>query len=110
METKLGKIRKARFGFGGYQEVMFGISFDFDLNGSGVGDFWGDWGPDIDVTPNTKWTEAERINRLGSTSMRIAKLMKQAKVEDVKDLVGIPVEVKFDGNVLHSWRVLSEVL
>jgi hypothetical protein len=40
----------------------------------------------------------------------VSKLLKEAKVNSVDKLKGIPVEVTFDGNILKDWRILTEVL
>jgi len=40
----------------------------------------------------------------------VSKLLKEAKVDNVDKLKGIPVEVTFDGMMLKEWRVLTEVL
>jgi hypothetical protein len=40
----------------------------------------------------------------------VSKLLKDAKVDAVQKLQGIPVEVTFDGNLLKEWRILTEVL
>ena len=42
--------------------------------------------------------------------MRLNALLQDAKVTHVGELVGVPVEVTFDGMTLQSWRVLKEVL
>lgn len=108
METKLGKISKAEFGSGGYQDSMIGISFTLSGNSWDVGDFWGYWGTDINEY--TQWTEQDRKLSLGNTVMRISRLLKDAKCSHVSDLVGVAIEVKFEGNALKSWRALTEVL
>jgi hypothetical protein len=111
MERKeLGKIRVARFGFGGYQDAMIGITFDFgsEKDGWGVGDFSGFWS--LPRSKDAKWSETDRLKSLGETVMFIAKLLEQAKVDDVDKLVGKPVECTFDGMTLKSWRLLTEVI
>jgi len=108
MRKELGKIKKAEFGLGGYQDAMIGISFDLGGEGWGVSDFWGNWA--LERSEYAKWTEAERITQLGEMSMRIAKLLEDAKIRSVSKLAGIPIEVTFEGNVLKEWRVLKEVL
>lgn len=52
--TWVGKISSIKFGFGGYQDAMFGVSFQFSSQGIGVGTFWGMWpfAPD----KGAKWT------------------------------------------------------
>lgn len=106
--TELGKIKTAQFGWGGYNESMVGVTFDLGGAGWGVGDHWGAWG--TERTEYCKWTEDERLRQLGEVCMRLAALLKAAKVEHVANLPGTPVEVTFEGNTLKSWRVLEEML
>lgn len=109
MEPKLGKIQNAYFGMGGYQEGMIGISFTLGDGSWGVGDFWGYWG--MKRSEYTKWTEADRVVYLGEMVMKINQLLKDAKVDVVEKLEGIPVRVYFkDFNTLDRWEVLKEVL
>ena len=106
--TELGQIGRCEFGLGGYQEAMIGISFTLSGKGWGVGDFWGEWA--IDRSEHAKWTEQSRIEALGNTVMRINKLLTDAKAQNVAQLVGKPIEATFDGQILKSWRILTEVL
>jgi hypothetical protein len=99
---QLGKIQSVSFGHGGYHDAMIGISFTLSGEGWGVGDFWGAW--------SIKRSEEDRIRGLGEMVMRVNDLLQQAKVSTVDRLKGIPVEVSFEGNLLKSWRVLTEVL
>lgn len=108
MRSELGKIKRASFGKGGYQDVCIGISFTLGGSGWGVTDFWGAWG--IERSEYSKWTEEERIEQLGKTTMRINKLLDDAKVDSVEKLEGIPIRVNFNGMTLDSWEVLKEVL
>lgn len=108
LEKKLGKISHAEFGQGGYQDAMLGFSVTFSGEGWGVSDFWGAWG--IERSDNAEWTEEDRIKQLGEMNMRLNQTLTDAKKKSVGDLVGVPVEVTFDGNRIKSWRVLSEVL
>jgi len=106
---ELGKITYAEFGFGGYQTAQFGITFSLSFDGSGVGDFWGAWG--IDASEHAKWTDDENNKYLGDMCMRLRKLMEDAKVKKVSELVGIPIEATFhDYNKLKEWRILKEVI
>ena len=106
---ELGKISAVRFGDGGYQDAMIGVTFDLRMGEcSGVNDFWGAWR--VDPSPNANWTAESRNLELGAMVMRLSKLMDQAKVRDLASLAGTPVEVTFDGMELKSWRVLTEVL
>lgn len=115
MEEKkqIGKIESVSFGNCGYQNAMIGISFTFgsEVNKWGCGDCWGNWS--LERLDGAQWTEAERIKSLGLIVMKIAKLLEEAKVDEIADLKGKPVEVTFDGitgNNLKSWRILTEVL
>src|SRR4051812_27470966 len=108
MRKELGYIRTVAYGFGGYQGVQFGISFGLGNDSWGVGDFWGAWGMKPDS--HHQWTEQDQIQTLGIVALRIRDLLKAAKAETVDELQNKPVEVEFDGNVLKSWRILTEVL
>ena len=105
---ELGKIKSVRFGFGGYQDAQFGLTVDMGGDGWGVGDFKGWWSSP--PSSGAKWTEADRREGFSDLTLWLIDLMTQAKVHDVADLHGVPVEITFDGNLLKSWRVLSEVL
>lgn len=108
IETKLGKINRVKFGSGGYNDAMVGISFDLGGQGWGVGDFWGWWSDD--PSPHAKWTKEDQLKHHGETMGKIIDLMKKAKVNDLNKLQGIPVEITFENMTLNSWRVLEEVL
>jgi hypothetical protein len=108
MEKILGKITDVKFGYGGYQDTMIGISFTLEGKGGGCGDFWGEWAFKHDNA--MKWTEQERINGLGKMVMKINNLLQEAKVTSVDKLKNIPIEITFENLKLKSWRVLTEVL
>lgn len=108
MRTQLGKITKIKFGYGGYQDAMIGVSFTLGNDGWGVNDFWGGWG--IERNKYVKWTEEDRIKQLGEMTMKIKNLLDDAKKTNLDQLEGIPVEVTFDGIQLKEWRILKEVI
>lgn len=109
-EKRIGKIKSVRFGHGGYQDACIGFSFDLgsDKEGWGVGDFWGTWA--MQRTEGCKWTDKSRIELLGKEVMRMNELLSQANVTSLEKLLGIPVEVTFEGNTLKGWRILTEVI
>ena len=112
-ETKeLGKIDDITFGFGGYQDAMFGVSVSLKMGEySGCGDFIsGGWENSIEVTEYTKWTEEERGTQRVAMCNRVEQLMVDAGVRDFSKLKGKPIEVTMDGMVMKSWRILKEVL
>ncbi len=104
----LGKISHIEMGIGGHNEDMFGITFSLEWEGSGTQDFWGTWS--LKRPEYAKWTEEERIRLLGEMCMRVVKLLQDAKKYNIADLRGIPIEITTEGNILRSWRVLTEVL
>ena len=108
IEKFLGKISEVKFGKGGYQDACIGITFNFEGKNIGVNDFWGYWS--IKCDKGCQWTNDDRIKYLGEVVMRIHKILVEAKVDNVEQLKGIPVEVIFEGNCLKSWRILTEVL
>lgn len=111
METKLGRISNVRFGHGGYQDTQIGISFTLEGQGWGVSDFKGDWDAElIEHTEHCKWTEINRDKNYADTVRYLSQLLKDAKKDTVDELKGVPIEVTFEGNILKSWRILTEVL
>lgn len=111
MEKKLGKIESVRFGHGGYQDAMLGLSVTLSAKGWGVNDFKGNWDAElIKCTENTKWTEEDRDKGYSDTMRFVSKLLKEAKVDNVSKLKGVPVECSFEGTMLKEWRILTEVL
>ena len=108
LEVKLGKINKVKFGSGGYDDAMFGVTFNLGGNGWGVGDFWGMWSNP--PSPHAKWTVEDQMKSRAETMTKLIDLMQKAKVNDLNKLQGIPVEVTFEFKSLKSWRILEEVL
>lgn len=111
METKLGKIESIRFGHGGYQDAMLGIHFTLSGSAWGVCDSKCAWDAEqIKWTESCEWTENTRHKWYSDIMYYISELLAQAKVNSIDKLMGKPVEATFDGNVLKSWRILTEVL
>ena len=112
---ELAKISEISFGYGGYQDVQFGISISFSGKGFGVSDFKGFWSLDIEANERTEWTEQDRDKIYAEMMRWINTIMKKAKVYDLDQLKNIPVELTFEGSGhgcsgLESWRILEEVL
>ena len=106
-ETILGKISSVIFG---KREGRIGLFLT--LSGtSGVQTSYECWDPEeIKPDKHHKWTEEDRGKILAETMYTISKLLKQAKVNDINDLLNIPVEITFEKNMLKTWRILEEVL
>lgn len=108
MRTEIGKIKYVRVGYGGYQDAQLGVGWELGSNGWSVLDFWGAWG--TDRTETCKWTHEERVQELGDAIWRLRGILRAANVGTVDRLVGKPIEATFDGQVLKSWRVLTEAI
>jgi hypothetical protein len=106
--TELGRIQKAAFGWGGYQDAQFGLSITIGGKSWGCGDFKGDWG--IERSDHCKWSEEDRLQGLGKACIALRDILKAAGVQTVDQLAGVPIEATFNGTLLVSWRVLDEVL
>ncbi len=108
-QTKLGKIRSVNFGYGGYDDAMFGITFQLGNDDWGVSDFRGAWKRDINTLD--KNTAEKHVMNIYNVWYVIINVMDDAKVKSIHELIDIPVEVTFDDkDQLISWRVLKEVL
>ncbi|HRT03820.1 MAG TPA: hypothetical protein P5513_07765 [Candidatus Diapherotrites archaeon] len=111
MEKKLGRIENVKFGIGGYQNAMIGLHITLGNNDWGVQDSRSAWDAEnIKYSKNSKWTEADRDKKYAEIVRYLSKLLKDAKVNSIDKLKGIPVEVTFEDNMLKEWRILTEVL
>ena len=111
LRKEYGKIQSVSFGHGGYQDAMIGIHFTLSGDGWGVGDTKSIWDPYIiKRTERHKWTEKDRDRSFAEIVRYISALLRDAKVDSVEKLKGIPVEVLFEGNTLKEWRIFTEVL
>ena len=108
MRKELGKITHFDVGLGGYDGAMFGMSVTLGGKGWGVQDFDGTWSRQPDE--HCKWTVEDQLKLWGVMCRRVATLVAKEKAITRADMVGIPVEVTFNDNSLHSWRILDEVL
>ena len=107
MRTELGKIQTVRVGMGGYQDAMFGVWLTIGGKAWGVTDGKGTWATRDE---NAKYSEQEHRDEYAKTFIWAQEVCKQAKVQEIADLQGVPVECTFEGNQLKSWRVLEEVI
>lgn len=105
----LGKINSFKFGFGGYDDAMFGASFTFKYDGwMGCGDFKGTWA--TDPSKHAKWTKGSQTQLWGDVVRLLKDMCATAKVNTINELEGQPIEIEIEGNKLKSWRLLEEVL
>lgn len=108
MRKELGKIKSAEIGFGGYQDAMFGVTFNLGGESWGVFDFWGTWS--ADPTEGAHWTKSEQLANRAEVMEKLRILLIKAKKINLSDLKGIPIECFFEGNAISNWRILTEVL
>lgn len=108
MKVELGKISHIRFGRGGYDDAMFGLSITFKFQSGGVQEFIGTW--DFEPDDNCKWTREDQTKHFADVCRKVAEMLRQTQKKDVYELVGTPVSLTFDGMRLVSWRILDEVL
>ena len=111
MEKKLGKLENVRFGLGGYQDACLGLTVTISGDGWGVGDNKSTWDANrIKCSDRCKWTEEDRSKGYDEVMRFVSDLLSNAKVSSISELNGKPVEAVFEGMVLKSWRILTEVI
>ena len=108
MKKSIGKITSVKFGFGGYQDVQFGITLCVDTTDGCA--CTGDWMWTNEPDRYTKWTLFDQDKAYTRIMRYVIKLMSDAKVNNVADLEGKPVEATWEGNHLESIRILTEVI
>lgn len=77
METRIGKITSARYGFGGYQDAQFGFWLVFEGSGWGCGtgeSFWG-----IGPSECAKWSIKDQDAAFAKTARLVAETLRKAK-------------------------------
>lgn len=99
MEKKLGKIKKVKFGF---EDNYFGLHLSLGNN---------EWGCNKSYQYNTacKNDSSNEFDTMVMIEM-IQKLLKDAKVDSVDELLNKPIECTFDKNLLKDLKILTEVL
>lgn len=107
-EQRLGKITKATYGIGGYDDTQFGLTLEFKDALGCVGHFNGFWIGK--PSSNAEWTTDDQTMRLGGTALALYALLCDAKKTRVEELVGVPVQLTFKGQSLIAYRILTEVL
>ncbi len=107
-ETRLGRISAASFGRGGRDDAQFGLSLTFAGDSWGVGSFLGEWA--MAPGEHAQWTVSDQEAAWVKACRKLLETLDDAGKRNVGELVGTPVEVKFEGMALSSWRVLTEVL
>lgn len=109
MFTETGWIDSASWRIGGYNDAMVGLDIRLMGKGWGTSVFRGAWHGER--SPESKWSEGDRLAEIGRAGLYAAELMKQAGVDTLEGLEGTPVQAEFDNSLkLVSWRIMTEVI
>lgn len=104
----LGKINFAEYGTIRDYPFLIGLQLGFKLgDGSGVMDGGSNT---VNIDKECRWEEYERKDAVTVSVEKVYKILKDAKVNYVSELVNKPVEVTIEGNCFKDFRILTEVL
>lgn len=112
MEEKvLGKISWAEFGTVKEYPFLIGLQLGFSIDGrSGIYD-GGSYTVNIDSNCKSWSSPEERAATIITyVALSVKKVLDDAKVNYVSELVGKPVEVLIENNTFKDFRILTEVL
>lgn len=104
----LGKITSAEFGQVRDYPFLFGLQLYFKLGDGtciGCGSKY-----TINISKECRWEESERSTAIVKTIEDLNKILKDAKVNHVSQLINKPVEVTIESNTFKDFRILTEVL
>lgn len=107
-ENILGKITTAEFGMVRDYPFLFGLQLYFSLgDGTSIG-----CGSKytVNISKECRWEESERREAITKNIEELNKILRDAKVCHVSDLVNKPVEVEIENNTFRDFRILTEVL
>lgn len=107
-EKVLGKITDAEFGMVRDYPFLFGLQLRFKL-GDGCSIGCG-FAYTINISRECRWEENERQEAITKSVEEIYRILDDAKVNYVSDLVNKPVEVEIEKNTFKGFRILTEVL
>lgn len=104
----LGKINFAEYGTIRDYPFLIGLQLGFKLgDGSGVMD---GGSHTVNIDKECRWEEYERKDAVTVSVEKVYKILKDAKVNYVSELINKPVEVTIDKNCFKDFRILTEVL
>lgn len=107
LDKRLGKIDFAEFGTVKDYPFLMGLQLGFSMSGSGVMD---GYKYTVNMSPDCRWEVGTRHTNLAESLDFVAKILKDAKVNYVSELLGKPVEVTLEDGVFKDFRILTEVL
>lgn len=104
----LGKIDFAEYGTVRDYPFLIGLQLGFKLgDGSGVMDGGSNT---INISRECRWEKSEREAAVTVSVEKVYRILKDAKVNYVSQLVNKPVEVTIEKNCFKDFRILTEVL
>lgn len=101
----LGKITRAEFGTIYDMPFLMGLQLTFYFDGNGVSS-----GSRYCTNISKKMSDEDRQFEITKSLDRVHKILKEANVNYVSELVGTPVEIELDSNVFKGFRILTEVI
>lgn len=104
----LGKITCAEYGQVSDYPFLFGLQLYFQLADKtciGSGAFY-----TFNISSECRWEESERQEAIVKNIEKLNKILEDAKVNYVSQLVNKPVEVTIEKNTFKDFRILTEVL
>jgi hypothetical protein len=105
MEKQLVKIDSIKLGYN--NDGQFGFTIELRGQSWGTVDFWGTWS---EWSEYCKWSVDDQNKIFTESLLKMKKLLKDAKRDTLEKLNGAPIEATFEGCLLKSWRILTEVL
>lgn len=104
---KLGKITFAEFGTIRDYPFLIGLQLGFRMGGSGVSD-GGKY--TVNISKNANWRDLNREATITKHIEEVDRILEDAKVNYVSELLNKPVEVTMENNTFKDFRILTEVL
>lgn len=108
MEKVLGKIDFVEFGKVKDYPFLIGLQVGFKLADCSAVMCGGKYTVNIDKA--CRWEESERQRAITVNIENVYKILNDAKVNYVSELLNKPVEVTIDKNTFQDFRILTEVL
>ena len=105
----LGKIDYAEFGTVYDYPFLIGLQLGFSLADRSYIMSGGKY--TVNISPDCEWKNFDRADTVTKTVDHIDKILRDAKVNYVSELINKPVEVIIDDNdIFKDFRILTEVL
>ena len=107
-EKILGKITSAEYGQVPDYPFLFGLQLGFKLADATYISSGSKY--TVNISPECKWRSESREQALVNSMEQVNRILDDAKVNYVSQLVNKPVEVTIENNCFKDFRILTEVL